>query len=112
MLLDPDALIGDFVALATRRGLALAMGDLTHERQLAPHQTHALPRGRCAVSVFSLSAMHDALCPAGPHRVLKVGKAGPRSNARFQSQHYGSRRAPSTLSGRLATTPEAWAIWA
>lgn len=45
MLLDPDALFRDFVALATRRGLALAMGNLTHERQLAPHQTHALPRG-------------------------------------------------------------------
>jgi len=60
--------------------------------------------------VFSLSAKHGALCPDGPHRVLKVGKAGPRSNARFQSQHYGSRRAPSTLAGRLATTPEAWAF--
>jgi len=48
MLLDPDALIRDFVALATGRGLALAMGDFTHEGQLAPHQTHALPRGRCS----------------------------------------------------------------
>jgi len=36
MLLDPDALVGDFVSLAARRGWALAMGDLTHERQLAP----------------------------------------------------------------------------
>lgn len=43
MLLDRDALVGDFVSLAARRGLALAMGDLTQGRQLAPHRTHALP---------------------------------------------------------------------
>lgn len=45
MRLDPDALIRDFVALATRRGLALAMGDLTHERQLAPIRPMRCPGG-------------------------------------------------------------------
>jgi hypothetical protein len=62
-----------------------------------------------AVYVFSLSATHGESCPAGPRRVLKIGKAGPRSSARFQSQHYGSRRAPSTLAGKLVTMPEVWA---
>jgi hypothetical protein len=109
MLLDPDALVRDFVALATPSGWVQAMDALTHERQLAPHQPHGLPGGRCAVYVFSLSSTYGELCPAGPHRVLKIGKAGPRSSARFQSQHYGSRRAPSTLAGKLVTTPEVWA---
>lgn len=31
------------------------------------------------------------------NRCLKVGKAGPKSAARFCNQHYGVNRAPSTL---------------
>ena len=33
--------------------------------------------------------------------VLKVGKAGPRSQARYTSQHYNASSAPSTLAASL-----------
>jgi hypothetical protein len=52
----------------------------------APHVPTPLPSGKCAVYAFSLS--QGANCPAGPNRALKVGSAGPNSNARFQPQHY------------------------
>jgi hypothetical protein len=41
-------------------------------------------------------------------RVLKVGRAGPRSNARFQSHHYGLDRAPSTLAATLLRRKNLW----
>jgi hypothetical protein len=56
----------------------------------APHHApSSLPSGRLAVYVFMLG-----------DRCLKVGKAGPKSTARFCSQHYGIR-APSTLAKSL-----------
>ncbi len=36
---------------------------------------------------------------------LKIGKAGSRSNARFNSQHYGPNRAKSSLAGCLLNDP-------
>ena len=39
--------------------------------------------------------------------MIKVGKAGPKSNARFQSQHYGLR-APSTVAKALLTNVVIW----
>lgn len=46
------------------------------------------------------------MCPAGPNRVLKVGKVGANSAARFCSQHYlpgsaGSNLAKSLLNERV-----------
>lgn len=79
-----------------------------HEQQLAPHQPHKLPAGKGAVYVFSLSKAWGEQCGAGPGCVLKVGKVGPNSNARFESQHYNAGSAPSTLAARLLQHPEAW----
>jgi hypothetical protein len=70
------------------------------ETQLATHTPHGLPAGKCAVYLFSLAS--------DPGCVLKVGKAGPQSNARFQSHHYGVDRAPSTLARRLVEATELW----
>lgn len=81
--------------------------DLQVEYQEAPHQPHALPPSRAAIYVFLLSDRYGRHVPAGQGRVLKVGKAGERSNARFQSQHYGSA-APSTLAKSLATYRTLW----
>jgi hypothetical protein len=36
---------------------------------------------------------------------LKIGIAGPKSDARFRSQHYGATRANSTLAGSLLKHP-------
>ena len=60
------------------------------------------------IYVVSLSRGYGERCPAGVGRVLKVGRAGPNSNARFQSHHYEMGRAPSTLAATLVTSTILW----
>lgn len=51
-----------------------------------PHQPRSLPTGMMGVYTFWYKG-----------EFLKIGKAGPSSNARFLSQHYNPRSAQSTL---------------
>jgi hypothetical protein len=81
---------------------------IRHELLKAPHVPPRLPARCCAVYVFSLAQRRGEECPAGPNRVLKVGSAGPNSNARFQSQHYHARSSGSNLAKSLLTSPEQW----
>ena len=106
MAVDARQLIGEFRGVAEAAGLG-GKG-IVHELQVAPHQPHKLPAGKGAVYVFSLSAGWGEQCAAGPGCVLKVGKVGPKSNARFESQHYNADSAPSTLAARLLQHPEVW----
>lgn len=108
MVENPEALINDFLQAASRAGLQCRRNTITHEAQPSPHDPHALPPGKCAVYVFSLSASYGRCYPAGAHRVLKVGKAGPNSNARFQSQHYNPKAAPSTLAATFVKSTILW----
>ena len=101
MVTHPDSLLDDFVQALRRAGRAGPATPISHEAQPAPHLAHSLPSGRCAVYVFSLSRTYGSGCTAGANRILKVGKAGPKSNARFQSQHYNPGAAPSTLAASL-----------
>ena len=48
------------------------------------------------------------MSPSGAGRVLKVGKAGPKSNPRFRYQHYAAGSARSTLSGAIENNPLLW----
>src|SRR5690606_21922864 len=80
----------DFVSVAALAKLNILRTDINVEVQPAPHRPpSSLPARMCAVYVF----MHKDRC-------LKVGKAGPKSQARFCSQHYGTN-APSTLAKSL-----------
>jgi len=90
------------------KSLGLTCGGIEHEAQPAPHRPHKLPKGKCAIYVFSLSRTYGQCCPAGVGRVLKVGKAGPKSNARFQSHHYDPTRALSTLARTLVISKVLW----
>lgn len=108
MVRNPESLINAFREAALKCGLQCPVGIITHEAQYAPHKPHSLPPGKGGVYVFSLSSSWGKLCPAGPDRVLKIGKAGPKSNARFQSQHYGVGRADSTLAGTLVESRLLW----
>ena len=58
--------------------------------------------------VFTLSSAYGATTAAGANRALKVGKAGVNCSARFQSQHYSPRAAPSTLAATLLKTRILW----
>ena len=57
--------------------------------------------------VFAVPSVGDRLSRRAT-RVLKVGKAGPTSNARFSSQHYNPNSAGSTLAGSLLRCRMLW----
>lgn len=106
-MIDGPRMIDGFREAANRVGLLGEDVALSHECLPAPHRPPSrLPSGSCAVYVFSLSSAYGSTCPAGPNRVLKVGKVGMNSAARFCSQHYlpgsaGSNLAKSLLAERL-----------
>lgn len=108
MLKNAQRLMGDFHEVVRQMGLRQAAISVTHEPQPAPHRPHALPSGKCAVYVFTLCSAYGDSCPVGAHRALKVGKAGPNSNARFQSQHYNPRSAQSNLAASLIDARVLW----
>lgn len=91
MTTDPAQLAKDFGRVAKLAGFSLAAGDLTVESLSTPHRPPTrLPPGKMAVYIFR----HQG-------RVLKIGKAGPNSSARYTSQHYNPRSAQSTLAASL-----------
>ena len=81
----------DFITVANLADIPLSVEDVSVESLFAPHSPPTLlPAGKMAVYVF---------CHQG--RALKVGKAGPNSNARYTSQHYSPGSAPSTLAASV-----------
>lgn len=56
----------------------------------APHKPQSLPNGMMGVYTFWYNGSF-----------LKIGKAGPNSNARFYSQHYNPKSAQSTLAASI-----------
>jgi len=51
-----------------------------------PHKTESLPKGKMAIYIF----IYNDIC-------LKVGKVGPNSNPRYNSQHYNPKSSKSNL---------------
>ena len=91
MTVHPTQLANDFRQVAKLAGFSLAQGDLTIESLSAPHRPSTrLPAGKMAVYLF----YHQG-------RVLKIGKVGPKSEARYTNQHYSPKAAPSTLAASL-----------
>ncbi|MDP2739385.1 MAG: hypothetical protein Q8O82_11990 [Pseudorhodobacter sp.] len=91
MTWNPEQALADFTDVAKLAGVTLAAGDIQTEVLPAPHVPPTrLPAGTMAVYVFT----HGG-------QVLKVGKVGPKSQARFTSQHYNPGSAMSTLAGSL-----------
>ena len=89
--MDTAQLLTDFLKVAALAGKSLTDEDIVIEHANSPHVPPTkLPFGKMAVYVFS-----------NKETVLKVGKAGPKSNARFCSQHYRAGSAPSTLAASL-----------
>ena len=86
MRLNPDELVEAFVVSGRLAGIGLESSDLRTEILSAPHRRpSSLPAGTQAIYAFLLG-----------ESCLKVGKAGPKTQARFTSQHYGES-AGSTL---------------
>jgi hypothetical protein len=108
MMKNPSNVISGFKSALAQADLGQLRSTIEHEAQPAPHRPHSLPTEKCAVYVFSLSESWGSECPAGPDRVIKVGKAGLLSNARFQSQHYNPNSAGSTVAGSLIRSKILW----
>ncbi len=88
---SPQAAVEDFRTVADLAGVALPVGAIAIEKLPAPHRPPtSLPPGKIAVYVFSKGA-----------DVLKVGKVGARSQARYTSQHYNAGSALSTLADSI-----------
>jgi len=82
-----EQLRDDFVKVACLAGVALSASDIAVEVLKAPHQPPtALASRKMAAYVF---LWRD--------RCLKVGKAGPKSQARYVSQHYNPASSRSNL---------------
>jgi hypothetical protein len=102
---NPAGLIQDFTSAVQALGLTCVV---RHDHHAAPHKGKALPAGECAVYVFTLSPGYGQNTEAGSNRTLKVGKAGLNCSPRFQSQHYSTKAAPSTLAATLLKTTILW----
>lgn len=108
-LRDPSGLIADFCRSPAGAPLGLSPARIGIEPlQRAPHVPAPLRAGHGAVYIFALGREQGEGCEAGPGFVLKVGRAGPKSNAWFQSHHYDPGRANSTLAASLLRHPELW----
>ena len=106
MPIDTQRLLADFDAAAKDLGLPGWPSHYRAEALPAPHRSSPLPQGFGAVYIFGLS--EQARCEAGAGRVLKVGRVGANSNARFQSQHYSATAAGSTLARSLLKYRVLW----
>lgn len=88
---DIDSALVAFRTVAELACHPLKPDEIRREDCEAPHcQPTRLPPGMMAVYCFW-----------GDGVWLKVGKAGPKSNARYTSQHYGKNRALSSLARSL-----------
>jgi hypothetical protein len=86
-MLEVNQLIDDFVDVAKLAGVSIPDAAVTAEVLQKPHiPPTVLPPGKMAVYVF----LWGDSC-------LKVGKIGPRSQARYTSQHYNPNSSNSNL---------------
>ena len=86
-MIDVHRLIADFVCVAKLAGLDVAQKGIKIESLSAPHiPPKALPDKKMAIYVF----YWESQC-------LKVGKVGPKSQARYTSQHYSPKSSNSNL---------------
>ncbi len=98
---DIQAAVEDFKKVAALGGTPLSANELAVEFLPAPHRPPSrLPIGKMAVYGFW-----------GDGCWLKIGKAGPNSNARYTSQHYNPGSAPSTLAATLMASPRTASIF-
>lgn len=87
--------IDEFLKALKLAGLTLESNRISVDDLGCPHTPRGLPKGKIAIYTFQRDG-----------RYLKIGKAGPKSNAQFRNQHYGPRRAKSNLAKSLLADPD------
>ena len=87
MKIDIREIINDFIQVSTLAGVTLSEDEIILEILPYPHsRPKELPSGKMAVYIFLLG-----------DQCLKIGKAGPKSKARYTSQHYNPNSSRSNL---------------
>ena len=87
----PKQLLDDFLAAVKRGGIEISQNAIDFEILPMPHSPPSrLPKRKVAVYIFS-----------DKERVLKVGRVGPNSQARYTSHHYDPESSDSNLSKSL-----------
>ena len=83
--------LNDFIAVCELAGSKVKSDEFEVVYLEAPHTPpKCLPKGKMAVYIFALD-----------ENILKVGIVGPKSNARFSSQHYNHNSSGSNLAKSL-----------
>jgi hypothetical protein len=108
MMADADVLLADFAEAAARAEIEGWPCGLRSQVLSAPHRATSLPPGSTAVYVFAFSTSAGRSAPCGPGTVLKVGKVGPNSEARFRYMHYNPGSSNSNLAKSLLTHQILW----
>jgi hypothetical protein len=83
-------MVQDFLVVAKLAGITVPPDAVSVDTWTAPHRPKGLPYGWMAAYVFLYG-----------NRALKIGKAGPNSDARFRSQHYSFGSSNSNLARSL-----------
>ena len=95
---DIDGAIKDFISVAELARVKLNLDDFETEYIEAPHKSPSnLPNGKMAIYGFWLDG-----------KWLKIGMVGPKSKARYTSQHYSQNAASSTLAKSLLNDNSMW----
>ncbi len=102
MLANPRDLIRDFIQVSMIAGTPISENQIRHEVITPPHNGLTLPSKNSVIYVFSLSS--------NPALVLKVGKAGPKSGARFVSQHYLPGSCTSNVAKSVCVERHTWEL--
>jgi hypothetical protein len=87
--------IGEFLKALELTGTKVDASKIVVDDLGCPHTSKGLPHGKMAIYTFQRG-----------NRYLKIGKAGPNSDARFRSQHYNPNRAKSNLAKSLLDDPD------
>ena len=100
MINNVSQIISDFIRIANIAGFNTSYSEIQHDLLKAPHEPRKLPDNYQAIYVFSMSS--------NDNRVLKIGKSGKNTKARFLSQHYNPRSCNSNLSKSLLNDAIFW----
>lgn len=89
--MDIKGILDDFNQVADLAGVSLSKNNISLEILPAPHNPPSkIPSGKMAVYIFMLG-----------EEILKVGKAGPKSQARYTYQHYNPKSSNNNLAKSL-----------
>jgi hypothetical protein len=88
------AALSDFANVGALVGAECDLSKIRVEVLDKPHKPSGLPTGKMAVYCFFLNG-----------QALKVGLAGPNSDARYRSQHYNPNSADSNLAKSILAYP-------